>query len=225
MMNVNMNTAAGFLSILSALCIAGSMVGLMLSFGYPKIIRENPIMILKRMQSKIKVVPLLFYLFGIGGLLIVQTSIALHTIEQSNGEGIWSQFAYINGIIYGALLFVGILRYTKTFPLLSQQMQDKQITEKEAGELYAVLNSYIGDTMTEHVAFVFLSIMMICNSVSLLSIAYIANWISILGVIIGTGLFIGNLEFLGFQKLFIINRIFSSLSVVWLLLLGISFIL
>lgn len=219
-----MNIVVGVLSILSAFCIAGSMIGLMFSFGYPKIIRENPIIILKRMQNKKTMISFLFYLFGIGGFMVVQASIALRFIEQSKGEFIWSNFAYINGIIYGVLLFVGILRYTKTFPMLSNQMINKQITEKEAGQLYKVLNTYIGETMTEHVAFVFLSFMIFCNSMSLLSINYVANWIGLLGIIIAIGLFIGNLEFLGIKKLFIVNRVFSSLSAFWLLLLGICII-
>lgn len=216
-----MNTVAGILAILSALCIMGSMIGLMFSFGYPKIIREHPITILKRMQCKKTEIPLLFYLFGIGGFLVVQTSIALCFTEQSKGELIWSNFAYINGIIYGVLLFAGILRYTKTFPLLSSQMLNKQISEAEAGQLYKILNTYIGETITEHVAFVFLSFMIFCNSFSLLSMNFTADWISIFGLIVAIGLFVGNLEFLGIKKLFVVNRVFSSLSAVWFLLLGV----
>lgn len=66
--------------------------------------------------------------------------------------------------------------------------------------------------------------MIFCNSISLLAIDHIANWIGILGIITASGLFIGNLEFWGIKRLFIVNRIFSSLSAVWLLLLGICII-
>ncbi|MDC9224969.1 hypothetical protein PSM30_18655, partial [Clostridioides difficile] len=87
--------------------------------------------------------------------------------------------------------------------------------------IQSIKHIYIGETMTEHVAFVFLSFMIFCNSMSLLSINYVANWIGLLGIIIAIGLFIGNLEFLGIKKLFIVNRVFLSLSAFWLLLLGI----
>lgn len=102
-------------------------------------------------------------------------------------------------------------------------MKSKEITEKGAGELYKVLNKYIGETMTEHVAFIFLSFMIFCNSISLLAIDHIVNRIGILGINTASGLFIGNLEFLGIKRYLLLIEFFH-IKCFWLLLLGICII-
>ncbi len=81
--------------------------------------------------------------------------------------------------------------------------------------------AYLGETMTKHIAFVFLSMMIFFIFMSLLSISYLSHWISIAGILISIGLFIDNLECLGLKKLLVVNRIFSSLSIIWFMLLGI----
>ena len=66
------------------------------------------------------------------------------------------------------------------------------------------------------------SAMIFCNSVSMILTRCTASIVGYSGIIISVGLLIGNLEFLGLRKVFVVNRIFSSLGGIWLLLLGIS---
>lgn len=112
--------------------------------------------------------------------------------ENSSGQTLHNQWDHLR-----RSSIRGNIKIYKDLSLLSDQMKSKEITEKEAGELYKVLNTYIGETMTEHVAFIFLSFMIFCNSISLLAIDHIANRIGILGIITASGLFIGNLGFFG----------------------------
>lgn len=215
-----MKNFTGILSIVASLCIIGSMVGLMITFEYPKIIRRDPVYILKKMNKAGKIVPTLFYIFGLGGFIIIFASIAFGQFEHENGEMIFSQFALVSGIIYGILLFIGILRYFKLFPKLAVLLEQQYITEKGAREIYEVVNIYVGETICEHIAFLFLSVMILCNSISLLMLKTVGNCVGIGGILIAIGLLIGNTEFLGLKKVFIINRIFSSLSAIWLLIVG-----
>lgn len=215
-----MKIFAGILSIAASLCIGGSMIGLMITFEYPKIIRKDPVYILKKINRVGKTIPFLFYIFGMGGFIIVFASIAFEQFERESGEMIFSQFALVSGIIYGILLFIGILRYFKLFPQLAALYEQQQITEKSVREIYQIVNIYIGETMCEHVAFLFLSVMILCNSISLLTLKIVGNGLGIGGIVIAIGLLIGNTEFLGIKKVFIVNRIFSSLSAIWLLTIG-----
>ena len=220
-----MNIVTGILSIVASLCICGGMVGLMETFEYPRIIRKDPIYILEKLNQKGKIVPSLFYLFGLGGFFLVFTSIALERLEYKRGEELFSQFAMVSGVVYGVLLFSGILRYFKLFPQLAADYEQGKIQTEHARSLYNVLNTYIGETVCEHVAFLFLSIMILCNSISFLITHILNTTLSIGGIIIAIGLMIGNTEFLGFRKVFVINRIFSSLSAVWILLVGVCLLL
>jgi hypothetical protein len=215
-----MKIFAGILSILASLCIGGSMIGLMITFEYPQIIRKDPIYILKKINRVGKIIPFLFYIFGMGGFIIVFASIAFEQFERESGETIFSQFALVSGIIYGILLFIGILRYFKLFPQLAVMLEQQQVTEKGAREIYQIVNVYIGETICEHIAFLFLGVMILCNSISLLTLKIVGNGLGIGGIVIAIGLLIGNTEFLGVKKVFIVNRIFSSLSAIWLLTIG-----
>lgn len=220
-MKCEMEIMCGILCVLAALSIGGSIIGLVFKFGYPKIIRKDAVTILEKLNKEKKTVPYLYYLFGIGGFLLVYASISLSNLELKFGESTFSKYGEVSGIIYGVLLFAGILRYTKLFPLISDYMVNNKITKDEAACLFNTFNSYVGETVTEHVAFVFLAAMILFNSISLLAVSYLPAWIGISGIVVSIGMFIGNLEFLGFKKLFAVNRIFSSLSAVWLLILGI----
>jgi hypothetical protein len=213
---------SAILSILAAVLICGSMLGLFFSFGYPKIISKDTLTILKKLHKSRKSTPYLYYLFGLGGFIIIFDAICISKIEEIHNEYLFSDFGKVSGIIYGVLLFVGIIRYTKLFPEIAAAYADSRISDKQAVILFDAFNKYIGESVTEHTAFVFLIGMIFCNSVSIILTKCTAGFIGYSGIIIAAGLLIGNLEFFGFKKVFVINRIFSSLSGIWLLLLGIS---
>ena len=223
-MNNEMELAAGVLTILAALIIGGSIVGLVFEFGYPKIIRKDAITILSTLDNNRYTVPYIYYLFGFGGFILVYASVCLGNYELNYGEKIFSQLGEISGIIYGTLLFVGILRYTKLFPQIGKWMREEKINKHEAEVIFNSFNIYVGESIAEHVAFVFLTAMIFFNTLSILVSSCVSTWIGYCGIIIAIGMCIGNLEFLGLKKVFIINRIFSSLGAIWLLVLGVDII-
>jgi hypothetical protein len=161
-------------------------------------------------------------MFGFSGFFLVFSSILISKVQEANGEFVFSECGKMCGIIYGVLLFVGITRYTKLFPEISKLHHEHLITDEDAGLLFQLFNTYIGETVTEHIAFIFLSAMIFCISMSSIISRCVAIWIGYSGIIIAAGLAIGNLEFLGLKKVFLVNRIFSSLGGIWLLLFGLG---
>lgn len=218
-------TSAAILSLVSSLVICTSILGLVFTFGYPKIIRKKPSVILNKLYERRKSVPYFYYLFGFAGFVLVFASIMIGKVEEMSGEVLFSQCGKVCGIIYGVLLFVGITRYTKLFPEIAKMKAEHSIDDKEADILFKALNSYIGETVTEHIAFIFLSAMIFCVSLSALISGCVASFISYSGIVIAVGLAIGNLEFLGFKKVFVVNRIFSSLGGIWLFIFGIGLLI
>jgi hypothetical protein len=217
--------SAAIFSIISSLLICGSIIGLIFTFGYPKIIRKEPLIILEKLYQKRKSVPFLYYLFGLSGFFLIFASILIGKVGQMHGELMFSECGKICGIVYGTLLFVGITRYSKLFVQISKWHFEQSISDKDAEMLFQSFNTYIGETVTEHIAFIFLSAMIFCISISTIISGCTVNWIGYSGILIAVGLMIGNLEFLGLKKVFIINRIFSSLGGIWLLLLGIGLLI
>lgn len=216
--------SSAILSILAALFICISMIGLYFTFGYPKIIRKDTLTILHKLHEGRKSIPYLYYLFGLGGFLIVFASISISKVEEMHSEYLFSDFGKVSGIIYGVLLFAGIVRYSKLFPEIAEWHYDNKVSDKQAIILFEAFNKYVGETVTEHVAFIFLAVMIFFNSVSMILTGCTSGFIGYSGIVVSAGLLIGNLEFLGLKKVFVINRIFSSLGGIWLLLLGISFL-
>ena len=214
--------SAAIFSIISSLLICGSIIGLVFTFGYPKIIRKAPLVILEKLHQKRNSVPFLYYLFGLGGFSIVFTSILVGKVEELKGELIFSECGKMCGIVYGVLLFVGISRYTKLFPEIAKMRFEHSITDKDAETLFHTFNTYIGETVAEHIAFVFLSAMIFCISMSAIISGCVVNWIGYSGIMIAIGLMIGNLEFLGLKRVFVINRMFSSLGGIWLFIFGVG---
>ncbi|MVB09476.1 hypothetical protein CAFE_01320 [Caprobacter fermentans] len=217
--------SAAIFSMISSLLICGSIIGLVFTFGYPKILRQEPLVIIEKLYQKRKSVPFLYYLFGLGGFFLVFASILVGKVEGLKGELIFSECGKMCGIVYGVLLYAGITRYTKLFPEISKMRFEHSITDKNAETLFHTFNTYIGETVTEHIAFVFLSAMIFCISMSAIISGCVVNWIGYSGIIIAVGLSIGNLEFLGLKRLFVINRIFSSLGGIWLFIFGAGLLL
>lgn len=213
--------SAAVLSILAALSIGFGIIGLVFKFGYPKIIRKDALTILKKLYENKKSVPFLYYLFGFGGFLLVFASICISRVQEVKGEYLFSEFGKVSGIIYGVLLFVGITRYSKLFVEIAKWHYDNKISDENAIVLFESFNKYAGETIAEHIAFIFLAVMILCDSISMILLGNVVSIIGYSGIIISIGLLLGNLEFFGLKKAFVLNRIFSSVSVIWLLALGI----
>ncbi len=221
-MNNEIQLAAGIMTILAALLVGGSIIGLVFEFGYPKIIRKDAITILTALDKKRNTVPYLYYLFGLGGFVLVYASVCLGNYEANYGERVFSQLGEISGIIYGTLLFVGLMRYVKLFPQIGKQLKEGKINSHEAELIFHSFNIYIGESIAEHVAFVFLTAMVLFYSLSIFITSCVSIGIGYCGIMIAIGMCIGNLEFLGLRKAFLLNRIFSSCGAIWLLVFGID---
>lgn len=221
---MSIENITGLTAVISASAIFLSMMGLAMTFEYPKIIRKDTNTILTKLYEK-KIVPYLYYLFGLAGLLLVYVSILMGLILANTGEHVFSEFGKTSGIIYGVLLFAGIIRYTGLFPKIAEDYVKNCNDKKICESLFQSFNYYIGNTVTEHVAFLFLAAMILFFSIGYFNTLLLPTWLCVFGIITSLGMFIGNLEFLGLKKMFVINRIFSSVSGVWLFISGICFMI
>lgn len=212
----------GVLAIISSLFILIGFFLLAKIFGYPDIIREGPAHLLTELYLKRDLVPYLYYLVGLGGLLIIFISIGLRKITAQ--KSIFADFAMISGIISGLLLYIGLQRYFVLFPYLGELQVNSNISPEIIEVTFQALSKYIGFSLTEHSMFIFLALMILFFSIAFLKGKGLTKWIGWPGIALSLSLLYGSAEVINVPLGFMVNRIASKAAGLWLLALGIILI-
>lgn len=206
-----------------ALFIIGFLL-LKMFFGYPEMIRATPDVLLSTLYEQRHLVPYIYYVgVGIGGLCLFFFSLLARRLFAENGEDLWSYLASRCGMISGLLLYAGIIRYTFLFPYLAEQRASGLYDPKTIDLVFQTANIYIGNSVTEHVGFTFLFLMLLLFSVANLRAGLAHKSVSGLGFAAAGLIFYGNSEFLfPLPGAFVCNRLGSAALAAWLIAFGLS---
>lgn len=216
--------------ITGVLSIAGGLlptIGFMMLekyFGYPEIIRESPQVILQRLYETRHIVPYLYYI-GVGGagICVFFISLLLRRIFKLAGDDIWSYLGKYCGMVMGVCLYAGIIRYTFLFPELAQYRIDGAYDSRTIDLVFNAFNIYVGNSIAEHVQFMFMFFWVLFFSIAILKTKIINKWIGVFGIILGILIFYGNLEFFGVPGAFFANRLgVDDFIGLWAIALGIN---
>lgn len=212
---------SGFFALLGGTVIIAGVTALKHFFGYPDIIRADPEIILERLYASAHIVPYLYY-FGVGGAGVCLTLFAASFAKTLNdsGEEVFSSLGKICGITAGVLLYAGIVRYSFLFPRLAEIRHSGLYNKETIDLIFKAMNTYIGDSIAEHVQFTFTSLMFIFFGLSIRKTAVLPKWTGYFGIITAVVIIIGNLEQFGFKFAFIFNRTGAKLLALWLLTSG-----
>lgn len=214
---------AGILSISVGMVVTIGFVLLGRYFGYPEIIRESPQIILAKLYETRHVVPYLYYAgVGGGGICIFFLSLFLRKIFQLAGEELWSDVGQYCGMIVGICLYAGIIRYTFLFPLLARFRVEGAYDPNTIDLVFEAFNTYIGDSVAEHVQFTFMFFWLLFFSIAILKTRILNSWLAIGGIILSIIIFYGNLEFFGAPGAFWANRQGADFVALWTLALGVN---
>jgi hypothetical protein len=214
-------TAAGILAICGGGVVIAGVTALKFVFGYPEIIRAEPGILLERLYATINIVPYLYYI-GVGGagICILLFSVLFEKILKNAGEDIWSSLGKVCGIITGVLLYAGIIRYSILFPKLAVMRQSGMYNTETIDLIFKAMNTYIGDSIAEHVQFTFTSLMLLFFGISIIRTQVVSKWIALFGFVIMVVLIIGNFEQFGMKCAFIFNRTGAKMLAAWLMITG-----
>lgn len=213
---------SGFFALLGGTVIIAGVTALKHFFGYPDIIRADPATILERLYASAHIVPYLYY-FGVGGAGLCLTLFAgsFGKTLNDSGEEVFSSLGKICGITAGILLYAGIVRYSFLFPRLAEMRLSSLYNAESIDLIFKSMNTYIGDSIAEHVQFTFTSLMFIFFGLSIRKTNILPKWTAYSGFITAGVIIIGNLEQFGFKFAFIFNRTGAKLLALWLLIAGV----
>jgi hypothetical protein len=216
--------ATGILAIVTgALPFTGFM--LMGQYGYPELIRESPQVILSSLYQARSVLPYLYYA-GVGGagLGIIFLAILLGKILAKAGETTFGELGKYCGMINGLCLYGGILRWTFLFPKLAEFRIEGSYDANAIDLVFKSFNTYVGDTIAEHVGFTFMFLWILFFCIAILKTGLLNRWIAIVGMALGALVLYGNTEFFGAPGAFMANRLSADLVALWIVALGIVLI-
>ncbi|MBI5118135.1 DUF4386 family protein [Candidatus Poribacteria bacterium] len=216
---------SGILSISAGVIATICFLFLGKIFGYPEIIRETPQVILGKLYETRNLVPYLYYI-GVGGagICIFFLSLLLRKIFQLAGDDIWGYLGQYCGMVVGICLYAGIIRYTFLFPFLARLRAEGIYDPKTIDLVFEAFNTYVGESIAEHVQFTFMFFWLLFFSIAILKTRIINKWIAVLGVVLSIVIFYGNLELFGAPGAFLANRQGSDFVALWAVALGVNLI-
>ena len=217
------STLAGIFACLGGLVIIAGVTALKHVFGYPEIIRAEPGVLLERLHQTREIVPYLYYV-GVGGagVCILLFAVVFEKLLCRYGEETLSALGKVCGVVGGALLYVGIIRYSILFPRLAAMRHSGSYDNETLDLIFKAMNTYIGDSVAEHVQFTFTSLMLLFFNLSIIRTRVLPKPIAWFGLVTVVVLLVGNLEQFGFPFAFQFNRTGAKMLAAWLLASGIS---
>lgn len=213
--------AAGIAAWCGALAVFVGVAGLKQVFGYPDIIRAEPGVIMEKLHETRAIVPYLYY-FGVGGagLSVLFFSILFAKALEREGEEMFSALGKTCGVISGALLYVGIIRYSILFPKLAELRHSGVYDPATVDLVFRAFNTYVGESVAEHAQFLFTALMLTFFGIAALRTRILPRVLAVAAFAIAVVDLIGNLEHFGYSFAFTFNRTGPKLFAVWLLVAG-----
>jgi len=190
-------------------------------FGYPDIIRAEPSVLLTRLNETRAITPLLYYA-GVGGmgLFFALGASMLSEYLSTLGPSPWNRLVGTTGTVSGVILFAGILRYARLFPELARWRVSGTYDPAAVDLVFEAMNTYLGETLAEHVQFVFTTLFMVSAGFAGLRTRAFPKILAWAAFPVAFVVFVGNLEFFGVPGTFAWNRIAAELWIVWSLATG-----
>jgi hypothetical protein len=150
-------------------------------FDYPSILRRPADEILRRFAA------------GGAGLLLRWHLLVLSAL---------AMLPMVVGIVAALVQAVGLARWPFAVPELARRYvaadgPDGEATRRSVEVVFAVLHRYLGVGIGEHLGYLATGLWTMLVSVSILQGAILPPWLAIVGLVIGVGLLIGTLEFVG----------------------------
>jgi len=193
----------GWLLVTAAALMLGSWTGLMVTFDYPQILRQDPGSVLSRFLAGGGTLRLFWAGMTLSAVLLIPAIVGLHRAV----TGPRSAFLLVGtvfGVLSGLVQVLGLIRWVLVVPTLAQAWQDDPAQRPVWEALFTVVNQYGGVAVGETLGYLFTGIWMVFQGLALVRsrIAPAAGWVA---VAVGLGIGAGLLENLGWEGAVAVN--------------------
>jgi Domain of unknown function (DUF4386) len=194
---VSVETAAGVVLIVAPLWFNANFALLGKRFEYPDILRRPTSEVLERFRAGGSSLILLWWTFMLSGLLLIAAAVLLGQVLGFVGI---VPLATAIGVLAGLVQMLGLLRWVYVVPSLARAYADTTLGPQQR-EMHIVvfraLHQYLGVGVGEHLGYLFTGIWSVLIGIGVIQGTAVPTWLGWPGVVIGAGLVVGSVEFLG----------------------------
>jgi len=216
-------------SLLILLPIAFNVLFFLLqrTFEYPDILRKSTDHILSRFNAGGNRLILTWYGFALTSLLFVPTAVLVHQVFAKDDLP-YMTVATTIGVLAGLVQFLGLIRWTFLVPYLAKtyfEPDSSQATRDGIAIVFQAFHRYAGVAIGEHLGFLCTSLWTAFIALAITQSPQFNAWLGWAGMLPAIGIFIGLFEEGGFKAAGLINAISYILWSVWLMVVGVVFLL
>lgn len=220
-------TLTGLLLILVPIGFNASFFLLQKAFEYPDILRKPTDTILRSFHAGGTSLRRLWYSFAFTAVLFTPVPVLVHQLFGSDAPWFLA-VATTLGVLAGAAQFLGLLRWSFLVPTLAERYvnpKSTQSTRDSAAMVFEAFHRYTGVAIGEHLGYIFTAAWTILLCLAILQTKIVNPLFGWLGIIPAIGVLAGVLEEIEVKAAGVINAISYVLWSLWLIALGIAFLL
>jgi hypothetical protein len=194
---MNVELGAGIFLIVAPVWFNATFLLLAKRFDYPDILRRPANEILERFHAGGSSLIVLWWMFMLSGLLLIPAGVLL---GQALGFTGVVPLAVSVGVLAGLVQMLGLLRWVYLVPSLARMNADPALEsgQREANEaVFRAMHRYLGVGVGEHLGYLLTGIWSILIGVAIVGTELIPAWMGWVGIVIGAGVILGSVEFLG----------------------------
>ncbi|WP_157156286.1 MULTISPECIES: DUF4386 domain-containing protein [unclassified Diaminobutyricimonas] len=168
-------------------------------FDYPGILRQPGREVLQRFEAGGTRLVLLWWGLAVSAVLFIPVVILTVFLIESAPAPLVAATLTI-GVLAGLVQALGLMRWPFLVPYLARTLSDRSSSEGErdaATVVFQAFNRYLGVAIGEHLGYAFTGAWTILFAAAMLSGDGLPGWLAIVGIVIGTALMLGSLEFVG----------------------------
>ena len=170
------------------------------AFDYPSILRRPPDEILRRFAAGGAGLLLRWHLLFLSALAMLPLAVLLAVVLDAGP--VLTPLTMVVGIVAALVQGVGLARWPFAVPELARRYvaadgPNEEETRRSIEVVFAVLHRYLGVGIGEHLGYLATGLWTVLVAGSILVGTVLPAWLAIAGVLIGLGLLVGTLEFVG----------------------------
>ncbi len=224
---MSLNLITGLLLIAVPLIFNVTFFMLARSFSYPDILRQPTEIILQRYQAGGKSLRRLWYVFTLGAVLFTPVPVLVHQVFGAAAP--WYLAAATTlGVVAGVVQFMGLIRWpflVNTLAELYTAPNASAATRDSVKVVFQTFHRYAGVALGEHLGYVFTSGWTVLVCIAILQTGLLHPLFGWVGILTALGVFVGVFEEVGFKPAGAINAISYLLWSLWVMALGVAFLL
>jgi hypothetical protein len=192
-------TAAGIVLIATPLLFNAGFTLLAQRFDYPDILRRPTHEVLDRFRAGGTALVLIWWAFALSAVLFAALAVLL-AIAVDDADSTVVVLGLVFGVLASLVQFLGLIRWPFLVPYLARVSAEAEPDSPRASAVDVVFqsfNRYLGVAVGEHLGYAFTGIWSILAGAALVDSIVVADWLGVIGVVLGPLFLLCSLEFVG----------------------------